>query len=284
MTEEAQAPLQAAAPDGRDQEPASKPNYSKRPATVVSRVVLRRWIFAMLVVGLVLGVFAGRLSSLDWLPNQWSGWMGMHQTPSLDPAVQQGGQPSAGQSPSAGDAPSTVAESTPGGAGSVVSPAAEAVTGQAYGSGLPSPALSQARAPLDPEVVKLLVRIEDLAEQIDFLPSLAQTPQLPDASSSASNFWQRLQDKVSGLFRLRQVDAADQALQSLAAYEMARSQIRFRLLAARLSVQVGQAELAGVDLQVAQAMLAREFDVSTESVQKALAELSDIQQRVNSLP
>lgn len=169
-------------------------------------------------------------------------------------------------------------------AGSVgVAPEAD---GQAYGSGLPSPSQAQGRSMVDASAAKLLIRMEDLSEQVDFLPSQAKAPSLPETSAASGNAGpvDRLLDRLASLFRLRQVDDSDHALQSLAAYEMARGQIRLRLLAARLSIQTGQPHLAVMDLQAAGSLLSREFDLTSDSVQKAVAELAELQRAVQELP
>ncbi len=162
----------------------------------------------------------------------------------------------------------------------------EGASGETYGTGLPAPGQSGLGGTLSPEASRIVSRLIDLGDQVESLPTLAAMPAVgapkkADASGLLSgSFWQSLTE----LFQVRRVDDGAEFLKSVAFFELGRDQLRFRLLAARLSIQLGQNAAAQGDLLAAQALLARLFDQTAEPVRRASGELNGIYEAVSKLP
>lgn len=205
------------------------------------RLASRRWAMVMLVLGLVLGVLGGQFSAL-YRPDLMA-WM-------VKPL--QG--PAAIQPPSADSA-----EPAP-----------------ASGSGLRNPADPSNRG-LSAADVRLLARIHDLSLQIESLPSQHAQPSLAAAAAQPAGGWmQSLSQTLSGLFFVRRLSESERFQLDATAYELAKRQIEQRLLAARLSVQMGERELAQIDLSQATLLMSRTLDPRDPSVLKAVAEAQAI--------
>lgn len=208
-----------------------------------SGLASRRWAMVMLVLGLVLGVLGGQLAAL-YRPDLLVWMVKPHDTPVVAP-------PAAPVNP----------------------PEPRA----AYGSGLKNPAdLADSR--LRSADLRLVMRIQELSERIESLPSQFNRPALPDApgQSPATGWMQSLSQTLSGLFLIRRLSDSERFQLDATGYELAKRQIEQRLLAARLSIQMGERELAQIDLSQATLLMTRTLDPRSPEVLKAVAEVQTI--------
>jgi hypothetical protein len=196
----------------------------------------------MLALGLVLGVLGGQFAAL-YRPDLLAWMVKPSDAPVIasNPAVEQG----------------------------------EATV--AYGSGLTNPANLDS-GKLSNEELRLVMRIQDLSEQIESLPSQFSQPTLPEgaAQSQSPSWMQSVSRALSSLFLIRKLSDSERFQLDATGYELAKRQIEQRLLAARLSVQMGERELAQLDLSQATLLMSRTLDPRSPEVLKAVAEAQAI--------
>jgi len=206
------------------------------------RLASRRWALVMLVLGLVLGILAGQFAAL-YRPDLLA-WM---------------------VKPAEGPVMAPVASSEP----------SESTV--AYGSGLTNPAEAN-ETRLSNADLRLVMRLQDLSERIESLPSQFVQPSMPEASGrpAGPSWMQSISQTLSGLFLVRKLSDSERFQLDATGYELAKRQIEQRLLAARLSLQMGERELAQIDLSQATLLMARTLDPRAPEVLKAVAEAQAI--------
>lgn len=214
----------------------------------------RRWALVMLVFGVVVGVVLGQFAAM-FRPDLMA-WM---TDPVSTPVI------------SATQKESESVSTDPG---------------QAYGSGLSNPASVSSRG-LSPSDLKLIIRIQDLSEQIEGLPTQFSPPTLhgsASAQSSSLSWMESLGQTLSGLFLIRKLSDSERFQLDATGYELAKRQIEQRLLAARLSIQMGERELAQIDLSQATLLMARTLDPRSSDVLKVVAETQAISDLLGQQP
>lgn len=236
----------------QDEDRSASLSSSTTPTDRTGRLASRRWATVMLVLGLVLGVLAGQIIAL-YRPHLLA-WM-------VDPAGP----------PVVAPAPLTDPEASP--------------QGPSYGSGLSNPATAASRG-LSAAELRLISRINDLSEQIEALPTQFAQPALaPQAPSGQPAGWMEgLAQTLSRLFLVRKLSDSERFQLDATGYELAKRQIEQRLLAARLSVQMGERELAQIDLSQATLLMARTLDPRDPEVLRVVAETQAISDALERQP
>jgi hypothetical protein len=232
---------------------ALQASHSPRPPQ--SRgLASRRWALVMLVFGVVVGVVLGQLAAL-FRPDLMA-WM---TEPVSTPVISAQRQ-----------APDSDASET----------------GQAYGSGLSNPSAAAAPRGLNATDLRVITRIQDLSEQIEGLPTQFAPPTTQGAPGpqQATSWIESVGQTLSSFFLIRKLSDSERFQLDATGYELAKRQIEQRLLAARLSVQMGERELARVDMSQATLLMARTLDPRDSDVLRAVAEAQAISDLLGQQP
>ncbi|MFM1858553.1 MAG: hypothetical protein RL133_53 [Pseudomonadota bacterium] len=228
-------------------EDLSELNLSPAPRAVQSTgLASRRWALVMLVFGVVVGVVLGQLAAL-FRPDLMAWMTEPVSTPVISTPTQSSG-------PEAGEA------------------------GQAYGSGLSNPSAALASRGISASDMRVISRIQDLSEQIEALPTQFAPPTIHGVSGPQhpASWIESVGQTLSGFFLIRKLSDSERFQLDATGYELAKRQIEQRLLAARLSVQMGEHGLARSDMSQATLLMARTLDPRDTEVLRAVAEAQAI--------
>ena len=139
------------------------------------------------------------------------------------------------------------------------------------------------------DVPGVLLRIDELARQVDDLPlANAVGPQAARATQPAGaasapalrwwhQAWSAVREEARGLVRVSRVDQPEAVLLAPEQGFFLRENLKLRLMNARLALLARQTEAARADIASASAALNRYFDPQARRTQAALASLQQIQ-------
>lgn len=152
------------------------------------------------------------------------------------------------------------------------------------------------------DVPALLLRLDELARQVDDLPlsnavassaaaaASAARRQAPAAAAATPQWWQQLlgvlRDEARGLVRVSRVDQPEAVLLAPEQAFFLRENLKLKLLNARLGLLARQTETARMDVAASLVALNKYFDPSSRRTQAAMASLQQLQAqlRVAELP
>ncbi|HSI52364.1 MAG TPA: uroporphyrinogen-III C-methyltransferase [Ramlibacter sp.] len=144
------------------------------------------------------------------------------------------------------------------------------------------------------DVPNLLVKLDELARQVDELPlANAVTPAVPAASarkpaaSAPAQWWERMVAEVSDeARRLVRVSRIDQPEAVLLAPEQAfflRENLKLKLLNARLGLLARQTDAARADVAASAAALRKYFDPASRKTQAAIVLVQQVQAQLRAV-
>jgi uroporphyrin-3 C-methyltransferase/uroporphyrinogen III methyltransferase/synthase len=141
------------------------------------------------------------------------------------------------------------------------------------------------------DVTGIALKLDQVAASIDSLPMLsdpatkpARTPAAaaPAAPPAKETLWDKIRgwigDEFGDLVRIREIDTPDALLLSNAQQQLVRSQFRLRLLDARQALIARNERVFRADLNEAQSLLTRYFDVKGAAGGAALLQLRQLGQ------
>ncbi|AEG93969.1 uroporphyrin-III C-methyltransferase (Urogen III methylase)-like protein [Ramlibacter tataouinensis TTB310] len=144
------------------------------------------------------------------------------------------------------------------------------------------------------DVAGLLVRLDELARQVDELPvanavgaasAAAQARREPEPATEP--WWRRLgallREEARALVRVSRIDQPEAALLSPEQSFFLRENLKLKLLDARLSLLARQTDLARADVASAATALAKYFDPSSRRTQAAAATLQQLQAQLRNV-
>lgn len=138
------------------------------------------------------------------------------------------------------------------------------------------------------DVPGLLVRLDELARQVDDLPVLNAVASASAAASrreapapAAPQWWEKLlgvvREEVRGLVRVSRIDQPEAVLLAPEQAFFLRENLKFKLLNARLGLLARQTTSARADVAAAQAALNKYFDPASRKTQAASTQLQQLQ-------
>lgn len=149
----------------------------------------------------------------------------------------------------------------------------------------------------------LLVRIDDLARQVDELPlsndvgpahaarppaaapasgAAGEAPEQPRWQAALRTGWDAVRDEVRGLVRVSRIDRPEAMLVAPEQAFFLRENLKLKLLNARLALLTRRLDSARTDLQAVHAGVARYFDPASRRTQGALQALVLVQSHLKS--
>jgi uroporphyrin-3 C-methyltransferase len=145
------------------------------------------------------------------------------------------------------------------------------------------------------DVPGVLLRLDDLARQVDELPLLnavgpaaaRATQQADPAPVRAAPWWQQwigvLRDEARALVRVSRIDQPEAVLVAPEQGFFLRENLKLRLMNARLALLARQTDAARADLGTASAALTRYFDPASRRTQAAAASLQQMQSQLRAV-
>ncbi|MBA2964186.1 MULTISPECIES: uroporphyrinogen-III C-methyltransferase [Ramlibacter] len=145
------------------------------------------------------------------------------------------------------------------------------------------------------DVPGVLLRLDDLARQVDELPLLnavgpaaaRATQQAEPAPVRAAPWWQQwigvLRDEARALVRVSRIDQPEAVLVAPEQGFFLRENLKLRLMNARLALLARQTDAARADLGTASAALTRYFDPASRRTQAAAASLQQMQSQLRAV-
>ncbi|MFM2208775.1 MAG: uroporphyrinogen-III C-methyltransferase [Burkholderiaceae bacterium] len=143
------------------------------------------------------------------------------------------------------------------------------------------------------DVPSMLVRLDELARQIDDMPvanaaatSLGGSAK-PATGAAPAGWWQQawsvLHEELRALVRVSRIDHPDAALLAPEQAFFLRENLKLKLLNARLGLLARQTDSVRADLTAASAALARYFDTGSRRTQAAQATLQQLQSQARAV-
>jgi len=144
------------------------------------------------------------------------------------------------------------------------------------------------------DVPGVLLRLDEMARQVDDLPLANAVPVLPRASQRAepaaakpARWWQKwlgaVEDEARGLLRVSRIDQPEAMLVAPEQAFFLRENLKLRLMNARLALLARQTEAARADLATACTALGKYFDASSRRTQAVAASLQQAQMQLRSV-
>jgi len=155
--------------------------------------------------------------------------------------------------------------------------------------------IDRVRAASVTDVPSLLVKLDELARQVDELP-LANAVASPGAAAASARkqaaparprWWEALLadiwDEARGLVRVSRIDQPDAVLVAPEQAFFLRENLKFKLLNARLGLLARQTDSARADVAAAGAALRKYFDPAARRTQAAAALLQQVQSQMRAI-
>jgi uroporphyrin-3 C-methyltransferase len=145
------------------------------------------------------------------------------------------------------------------------------------------------------DVPGVLLRLDDLARQVDDLPllnavgpnSARATQKAESAPPRGAPWWEQwgavLRDEARALVRVSRIDQPEAVLVAPEQGFFLRENLKLRLMNARLALLARQTDAARADLGTATAALTRYFDPASRRTQAAAASLQQMQSQLRSV-
>jgi uroporphyrin-III C-methyltransferase len=153
--------------------------------------------------------------------------------------------------------------------------------------------IDRVRAASVTDVPGLMVKLDELARQVDELPlanavapATASAPR-KTASAPPLQWWERIladvRDEARGLVRVSRVDQPDAVLLAPEQAFFLRENLKLKLLNARLGLLARQTDSARADVAAAAAALRKYFDPSARKTQNAVALVQQLQSQLHAV-
>ena len=143
------------------------------------------------------------------------------------------------------------------------------------------------------DVPALLVRLDELARQVDELPLLNAVHSPAAAGSGKSQpaaplpFWKRalgdIREEARKLVRVSRIDEPEAVLLAADQSFFLRENVKFKLLNARLALLSRQSDSARADVAAAAAAVRKYFDVGARQTQAAIGQLQQVQSQLRAV-
>ncbi|MGZ5848088.1 MAG: uroporphyrinogen-III C-methyltransferase [Ramlibacter sp.] len=144
------------------------------------------------------------------------------------------------------------------------------------------------------DVPGVLLRLDEMARQVDDLPLANAVPAMPRGSQRPDavpvrpvRWWQQwlgaVQDEARGLLRVSRIDQPEAMLVAPEQAFFLRENLKLRLMNARLALLARQTEAARADLATASTALGKYFDAGSRRTQAVAASLQQAQMQLRSV-